>query len=85
MRSIRELYIIGHGPCSSLTMGVAFACEYVKEKYPKYSDYTDLLALLGQDFSVKEASDILQKPQKTLYGWIKKLRTIFDEYIQTTP
>lgn len=59
--------------------------EYVKEKYPKYSDYTDLLALLGQDFSIKEASDILQKPQKTLYGWIKKLRTIFDEYIQTTP
>ena len=31
MRSIRELYIIG--PSSSHTMGVAFACEYVKEKY----------------------------------------------------
>ena len=33
MRSIRELYIIGHGPSSSHTMGVAFACEYVKKKY----------------------------------------------------
>ena len=59
--------------------------DYVKEKHPKYSDYTELLSLLGQDFSVKEASDILQKPQTTLYGWLKKLRSIFDEYIKTTP
>lgn len=57
--------------------------EYVKIKYPKYSEYTDLLALLGQEFSVKEASDILDKSPKTLYGWIKKLRPIFNEYNQS--
>lgn len=57
--------------------------EYVKNKYPKYSEYTDLLALLGQEFSVKEASYILDKPPKTLYEWIKKLRPIFNEYNQS--
>jgi len=33
MRSIRELYKIGHGPSSSHTMGPKKACEIVKEKY----------------------------------------------------
>ena len=34
MRSIREIFTIGHGPSSSHTMGPAFACDYVLRKYP---------------------------------------------------
>ncbi|MCF0107933.1 MAG: serine dehydratase, partial [Bacilli bacterium] len=33
MRSIKEIFIIGHGPSSSHTMGPAFACEYILNKY----------------------------------------------------
>ena len=34
MRSIKDVFVIGHGPSSSHTMGPAFACEYVLKKYP---------------------------------------------------
>ena len=34
MRSIKEIFVIGHGPSSSHTMGPAFACEYILKKYP---------------------------------------------------
>lgn len=33
MRSIKEIFVIGHGPSSSHTMGPAFACDYVLKKY----------------------------------------------------
>ncbi len=33
MRSIKEIFVIGYGPSSSHTMGPAFACEYILEKY----------------------------------------------------
>lgn len=33
MRSIKEIFVVGHGPSSSHTMGPAFACEYVTKKY----------------------------------------------------
>ena len=33
MRSIKEIFIIGHGPSSSHTMGPAFACDYILDKY----------------------------------------------------
>ena len=33
MRSIKEIFVIGHGPSSSHTMGPAFACEYILNKY----------------------------------------------------
>ena len=35
MRSIREIFITGHGPSSSHTMGPAFACDYILKKYPQ--------------------------------------------------
>ncbi|HOP57245.1 MAG TPA: L-serine ammonia-lyase, iron-sulfur-dependent, subunit alpha [Bacillota bacterium] len=35
MKSIRELYKIGHGPSSSHTMGPEKACELFKERYPE--------------------------------------------------
>ena len=37
MRSIKEIFVIGHGPSSSHTMGPAFACEYILKKYPNAS------------------------------------------------
>ena len=33
MRSIKEIFVIGHGPSSSHTMGPAFACDYIFKKY----------------------------------------------------
>jgi len=33
LRSIKEIFIIGHGPSSSHTMGPHFACEYILNKY----------------------------------------------------
>ena len=33
MRSIKEIFVIGHGPSSSHTMGPAFACDYILSKY----------------------------------------------------
>ena len=33
MRSIKEIFVIGHGPSSSHTMGPAFAADYIINKY----------------------------------------------------
>lgn len=33
MRSIKEIFVIGHGPSSSHTMGPAFATDYILNKY----------------------------------------------------
>ena len=52
MRSIKEIFVIGHGPSSSHTMGPAFACEYILKKYKtaKYIEVTlfGSLALTGK-------------------------------------
>lgn len=34
LRSIKEIFITGHGPSSSHTMGPHFACDYILKKYP---------------------------------------------------
>ena len=51
MRSLREIFVVGHGPSSSHTMGPAFACDYILKKYknPKRVDVVlyDSLALTG--------------------------------------
>lgn len=57
--------------------------SYIKEKYPKYSDYAEFVYLLGQEYEIKEVATIMKKSDKTLYGWQKKLRPIFDEYLQS--
>ena len=62
MKSIRELYIIGHGPSSSHTMGVGFACNFILEKYKNIKEITVILygslALTGKghltDYIIKE-------------------------------
>ena len=33
LRSIKEIFITGHGPSSSHTMGPHFACDYILDKY----------------------------------------------------
>ena len=57
--------------------------RFIKIHHPKYSKYTELVELLGHEDTLKEASIILGKPYRTLYGWILTLRPIFDEYIDT--
>ncbi|MDE7254400.1 MAG: hypothetical protein K2O32_15875 [Acetatifactor sp.] len=57
--------------------------SYIKAKYPKYTEYAEFVYLLGQEYKIKEVATIMKKSNKTLYGWRKKLRPIFDEYIQT--
>ena len=52
MRSIKEIFVIGHGPSSSHTMGPAFACEYILKKYKNIDHITvtlyGSLALTGK-------------------------------------
>lgn len=57
--------------------------DYVKEHYPKYAHYTELVKILGTEVGLKEASAKMDKPQRTLYGWTRTLRPIFDEYMQS--
>lgn len=54
--------------------------NYIKKYYPKYDRYTELLELLGHDYALKEAAEIMNRPQRTLYGWLQTLRPIFEEY-----
>lgn len=56
---------------------------FIKVHHPKYSKYTELVELLGHEHTLKEASAILGKPYRTLYGWTLTLRPIFDEYMGT--
>ena len=72
MRSIREIFVIGHGPSSSHTMGPAFACEYILKKYPnpKFINVTlfGSLALTGKghltdyiiDLKLKSVPHVIQ-------------------------
>ena len=54
--------------------------EYVRAKYPKYAHYTELIEILGEEVKMKEAAAGMKKSDKTLYGWLKRLRPIFDEF-----
>ena len=63
LRSIKEIYITGHGPSSSHTMGPYFACQYILKKYKdiKFIEVTlyESLALTGKghltDFIIDKA------------------------------
>ena len=43
MKSIRDIFKIGHGPSSSHTMGPAFAAEKAKQKFPSADSYKVIL------------------------------------------
>ena len=53
MKSIRELYIIGHGPSSSHTMGVGFACNFILEKYKNIKEITVILTIVESTILIK--------------------------------
>ncbi len=57
--------------------------SYIKVHHPRYIEYTDLVELLGHEYTLKEAASILDIPYRTLYGWIRTLRPIFDEYMNS--
>lgn len=42
--------------------------RFIKIHHPKYSKYTELVELLGHEHTLKEASIILGKPYRMLYG-----------------
>ena len=58
--------------------------DFIEIHYPKYQKYTQLIQILGHEYTLTEAADILDKPYRTLYGWIRTLRPIIDEYLDTT-
>ena len=47
LRSIKEIYIIGHGPSSSHTMGTYFATQKIIEKYKNYNIKNIIVTLYG--------------------------------------
>lgn len=53
---------------------------YVRKNYPQYAHYTELIEILGEEVGVQEAAKKMNRPDKTLYGWLKRLRPIFDEF-----
>ncbi|MBP7359311.1 MAG: serine dehydratase, partial [Prevotella sp.] len=65
MKSIKEIYRIGHGPSSSHTMGPRFAAEMFLEKNPEASSfkvtlYGSLAATGKGHMTDKAILDILQ-------------------------
>lgn len=57
--------------------------DYVTEHYPKYAKYVELINLLGSEYDMKTASQIMGKADSTLYDWVKRLRPIYDEFRET--
>lgn len=57
--------------------------EYIRKNCPRHPDYANLVELLGQEYTLSEVAAILQKSYRTLYGWLRKLRPVFDEYLET--
>ena len=80
MRSIKEIFVIGHGPSSSHTMGPAFACEYILKKYPqaKFINVTlfGSLALTGKghltDYIIHQR--LKSVPHVVMFNEVKKTR-----------
>ena len=58
--------------------------EFIKEKHLRNDKYVELVELLGHEYTLSEAAEILDIPYRTLYGWLKTLRPIFDEYMNNT-
>ena len=79
LRSIKEIFITGHGPSSSHTMGPYFACQYILKKYKdiKHVDVTlyGSLALTGKGHLTDYIIDVALKdvPHKIVFN--KKSKT----------
>ena len=78
LRSIKEIFIVGHGPSSSHTMGPNFACKYILNKYKNIEHITvtlyGSLALTGKghltdyiiDLSLKDIPHEVKFDYKTV-------------------
>lgn len=79
LRSIKEIFIIGHGPSSSHTMGPYFASQYILKKYQglKHVEVTlyGSLALTGKGHLTDYIIDVAFKdvPHKIIFN--KKTKT----------
>ena len=79
MRSIKEIFVIGHGPSSSHTMGPAFACEYILGKYKTIKHVTvtlfGSLALTGKGHLTDYIIDLKLKkvPHEVIFDFKTKM------------
>ncbi len=79
LRSIKEIFITGHGPSSSHTMGPYFASEYILKKYPN-PDYIEVtlygsLALTGKGHLTDYIIDVALKDVNHKIIFDKKSKT----------
>lgn len=80
MRSIKEIFIIGHGPSSSHTMGPAFACEYILKKYRDIKNIKvtlyGSLALTGKGHLTNKIIDLKFKdiPHEIIFDTVSKVK-----------
>ena len=56
--------------------------RFIRGTCPEHPEYARLAYLLGYDYSVKEAAGIMGKPQSTLYGWVRKIREMYDIFVE---
>ena len=79
LRSIKEIFITGHGPSSSHTMGPYFACQYILKKYQniKYIEVTlyESLALTGKGHLTDYIIDVALKKIEHKVIFDKKTKT----------
>ena len=80
LRSIKEIFVVGHGPSSSHTMGPFFACQYILKKY-KDKGITNIdvtlfgsLALTGKGHLTDEIIDLAfsKVPHHVIFDKITK-------------
>ena len=51
--------------------------KYLRKEYPKYAE---LVEILSSEVDLKTAAKMIGKPYNTVYGWLKRLRLIYDEF-----
>lgn len=80
MRSIKEIFVVGHGPSSSHTMGPSFAAKYILNKYPTCQHITvtlfGSLALTGKGHLTDYILDLELKnvPHEVIFDTTSKVK-----------
>ena len=81
MQSIKDIYVIGHGPSSSHTMGPAFASNYIIDKYVDIKEVEVVLygslALTGKghltDYIIEKTFNEHKIPVKIFFNYTKEV------------
>lgn len=81
MQSIKDIYVIGHGPSSSHTMGPAFASKYIIDKYVDIKEVKVVLygslALTGKghltDYIIEKTFNEHKIPVKIFFNYTKEV------------